>query len=124
MTGHFQELQHYYDSHQERLLSLQKVNRLLTYRHNLQKIIEQMKYFMGMKKKIEKIRTLLSKDDLGDYEYINYKLMRLMVLKSSLGGNENDFQQLRLSNMLSMTGSMEASGFSKEDPLQQDLAEL
>lgn len=65
-----------------------------------------MKYFMGMNKKIDKIKTLLTKDDLGDYEYINYKLMRLMVLKSSLGGNDSEFNQLKLSNVLSMTGSV------------------
>ena len=40
-----------------------------------------MNYFMNMKKKISKIKDLLEKNDVTDYEYINYKLMKLLTLK-------------------------------------------
>ena len=36
---------------------------------------------MNMKKKISKIKDLLEKNDVTDYEYINYKLMKLLTLK-------------------------------------------
>jgi hypothetical protein len=36
---------------------------------------------MNMKKKIEKIEEMLEKDEFSDYEFINYKIMKLMVLK-------------------------------------------
>ena len=39
---------------------------------------------MNMKKKIFKIKNLIEKNDLSDYEYINYKLMKLLVLKENV----------------------------------------
>ena len=84
MLQSYKDLDNYYAQNQNDILKIDKLDGLITYRRNVQKVIEYIKNLMNIQKKLGKLQKMIEKDELSDYSYINFKIMKLMVIKENI----------------------------------------